>query len=511
MSARPTHPVLRLKASIGSAACLVPVMWTLVLAAAEPGWQSLFDGRTLDGWSAPDMSCWSVRDEAITAASTQPVAANHYLVHQGNQPSDFELRLQFRILGTDQANSGVQFRSTVRPGGFVEGYQADIARYAEHCAILYDETPGRGLLAQRGQRLFIDEKGRRLAAQFAGSQALFKMVQLDDWNEYHIVARGSWVSGRLNGSLIWQVIDRDSARRADAAGVIALQLHSGPPMTVQFKDIRLRDLAPFRADRSNPFFALCMDTHDARKRSLIEQAALLSELGYAGAGHLWLDSVAERLDTLDAAGLRLFQVYLRADVGPSATTAYDPRLKEVLPLLKARDTVIAVLIGGGKPSDESLDDRAVELLREMADLAAPHGVRVALYPHAGDWLERVEDGLRLTRKSDRPNIGVMFNLCHWLKVDEEKNLRSAIESIRGCLFGVSINGCDRAAEIRAGKGRWIASLDKGEFDQALLLKTLREVGYHGPIGLQCWGIEGDAREHLRASMGAWRRLNEQPL
>ncbi|MDH7501259.1 MAG: DUF1080 domain-containing protein [Verrucomicrobiota bacterium] len=198
--------------------------------AVAPGWVEIFDGRSLGGWASADMSYWSVRDGAITGTSKEPTASNHYLVWQRGKPADFELSLCFRIQGTPQANSGVQFRSKVQPNGFVEGYQADIARYAEHCGVLYDETPGRGLLAKRGQRLCIDETGQRVTASFANGSDLFKVVRLDDWNEYHIVARGSWVSARLNGSLVWQVVDRDASRRADEPGVIALQLHSGPPM-----------------------------------------------------------------------------------------------------------------------------------------------------------------------------------------------------------------------------------------------------------------------------------------
>ncbi|MGC8989145.1 MAG: family 16 glycoside hydrolase [Verrucomicrobiia bacterium] len=476
--------------------------------AVSPGWVEIFDGRSLGGWAAPDMSYWSVRDGAITGTSKEPIASNHYLVWQGGKPADFELSLCFRIQGTPQANSGVQFRSKVQPNGFVEGYQADIARYAEHCGVLYDETPGRGLLARRGQRLGIDETGQRVSASFANDSDLFKVVRLDDWNEYHIVARGSWVSARLNGSLVWQVVDRDASRRADEPGVIAFQLHSGPPMTIQFKDIRLRDLTPLHADRPNPFFAFCMDTHDSKKRNLAEQAALLSELGYAGAGHLWLDSVAERLATLDATGLRLFQIYLSVNVGPEAAQPYDPRLRQILPLLRARDTMLAVLMSGGKPSDTSLDQRAVAILSEMAELANAHGIKLALYPHTGDWLERIEDAVRLVRKTGRPNIGVMFNLCHFLKAEDEKNLKSAIELAGDHLFAVSINGSDSGEEIKTGKGRWIAPLGVGSFDQAAFLKLLRDKGYRGPVGLQCYGIPGDAFDHLAASIKQWRRLNE---
>lgn len=272
--------------------------------------------------------------------------------------------------------------------------------------------------------------------------------------------------------------------------------------------LRAADQAPAPA-RPNPFFAFCMDTHDAKKRSLPEQAQLLKELGYDGAGHLWLDNVPERLSTLDAAGLKLFHIYIRVDLAPQASQPYDGRLKEVLPLLKGRQITLAALVAGGKPSDQALDPRAVELLRQIADLAREQGVKVALYPHVGDWLERVEDALRVTRKVDRPNVGVMFNFCHWLKVDDEQNLAPLLRAAKPHLLAVSINGSDRGADVRAGKGRWIAPLDTGEFDLLGLLKALREIGYTGPIGLQCYGIPGDAREHLSRSMTAWRKFQER--
>jgi sugar phosphate isomerase/epimerase len=258
-----------------------------------------------------------------------------------------------------------------------------------------------------------------------------------------------------------------------------------------------------------PFFALCMDTHDSKKRSLAEQAALLSDLGYDGAGHLWLDNVRERLDTLDAAHLKLFQIYITLNVGTGAKQPYDPRLSEVLPLLKNRGTSIAVLVSGGKPSDEALDQRAVELVREMAGMAQPYGVRVALYPHVRNWVERVEDAVRVARKADRPNVGAMFNLCHWLKIADESQLTPLLETAMPHLFAVTINGTDTGAEIKSGKGNWIQPLDAGSYDIYGFLRTLKGLGYAGPIGLQCYGIQGDAREHLTRSIAAWRSLSQK--
>lgn len=254
------------------------------------------------------------------------------------------------------------------------------------------------------------------------------------------------------------------------------------------------------------FFAFCMDTHDSQKRTLEQQAALLEELGYDGAGHLWLDNLEERLKTLDAHGLRLFQVYLQVNIAADANSPYDPRLKESLPLLRGRKTMLALLMSGAAPSDPALDERAVALVQEIADMANEAGVRVALYPHSGNWLEHVEDGLRIVQKAKRPNVGVMFNLCHWLKVDDEKNLKPLLTSAMPHLFAVSIHGADRAEEIHAGTGNWIQPLGNGSFDVGALLDTLRELGYQGPVGLQCYGIPGDARDHLTKSMTDWRRL-----
>jgi sugar phosphate isomerase/epimerase len=257
-----------------------------------------------------------------------------------------------------------------------------------------------------------------------------------------------------------------------------------------------------------PFFTLCMDTHDSRHRTLTEQAAMLKELGYDGAGHLWLDNVKERLDTLDAAGLRLFQIYFRVDLAADKTP-YDQRLKDVLPLLKGREVQLALLMTGMPPSDVKGDEKAVPIIREIADMARDSGTKIVLYPHSNDWLEKVGDAVRLAKKAERTNVGVMFNLCHWLKVDKEENLKPVLESAMPYLWAVSINGTDKADAIRAGTGNWLQPLDKGDYNVFTVLKTLKDLGYKGPVGLQCYGIEGDARDHLVRSMNAWKRYVER--
>ena len=267
--------------------------------------------------------------------------------------------------------------------------------------------------------------------------------------------------------------------------------------------------APTTSARSaNAFFAFCMDTHDSKKRTLEQQAELLKELGYAGAGHLWLGNVEERIETLDEAGLKLFQVYLRVNIAQNSQP-YDRRLADVMPLLENRDVMLALLVGGLAPSDTAGDPRAVTIVREIADIARDANVRVVLYPHTGDWVERVEDAVRIARKAGRPNVGVMFNLCHWLKVDGGENMKALLASAMPYLFAVSINGADNAADIHAGTGNWVQPLDSGSFDVYALLQALQDLGYKGPVGLQCYGIPGDARDHLTRSMAAWRKFVER--
>lgn len=259
-------------------------------------------------------------------------------------------------------------------------------------------------------------------------------------------------------------------------------------------------------EKAYPFFPFCIDWHDAKKRSMEEQATMLKQLGYDGVGHIWLDKVAERLKTLDEAGLKLYQITMKVEVG-SAKPVYDPRFKEVLAMVKGRRMQFALLMTGANPSDPSVDAHAVEIVREMSDLARDSGAQLLLYPHHKFWVERIEDAVRVAEKVDRPNVGVMFNLCHWLRVDSQRDYKPLLKQAMPRLWAISLNGADVRDE-KPGWDRYIQPLDAGSFDVGGLLKTLKELGYRGPIGLQCYGIGGDAREHLARSKDAWKKLSE---
>ncbi|MFQ6034526.1 MAG: family 16 glycoside hydrolase, partial [Sedimentisphaerales bacterium] len=209
---------------------------------AEAEFKPIFDGKTLNGWKAADMGYWSVEDGAITARATQqhPVKKNQFLVWQWGQLDDFELKLKYRISGTPAANSGIQFRSRLAADGHAIGYQADIDLAGRWAGALYDEH-GRGLLAQRGQKTVIDSAGKMTYTSIGDTDELWANIKNVGWNDYHIIARGSHIILKLNGKITAEVIDNDQKQR-DLSGALALQLHSGPPLTVQFKDIRLKRL-----------------------------------------------------------------------------------------------------------------------------------------------------------------------------------------------------------------------------------------------------------------------------
>lgn len=255
----------------------------------------------------------------------------------------------------------------------------------------------------------------------------------------------------------------------------------------------------------NPFFAMDTGTRDATHQTPAEQVAMIKELGYAGIGPIYrgVDDLKQWFAALDKAGLKMFALYvpLRLEAIEASITS----LKEVAAALKGRETMLwlYVMEKGRPPSSTENDDAAVKALREVANIARETGLRVALYPHTGFYVARVEDGVRLAEKAGCKNLGVTFNLCHWLKVDG-KDLDATLKAAQPHLFCVSINGAD------ADGKDWkvlIQPLDRGTYDVAELLRRLKKMGYTGPIGLQHYGIKGDARENLKHSMDGWKKVS----
>jgi hypothetical protein len=209
------------------------------VAEEETGVQCLFDGKSLDGWEGKSQF-WSVRDGVITGQTTadNPTKGNTFLIWRGGELGDFELSLQFRMVG---GNSGIQYRSVELPDFVVSGYQADFEAGDRFIGILYEEK-GRGILALRGQKVVIGEDGKKeTVGTTCDEEKFLASIKKEDWNEYSITAKGNHLVQKINGFTTVDVTD-NQASKARQKGILALQLHQGPPMLVQFKDIKLKVL-----------------------------------------------------------------------------------------------------------------------------------------------------------------------------------------------------------------------------------------------------------------------------
>ncbi len=199
------------------AVCCLMVLGALsTIAKAEEGFVPLFDGQTLAGWQG-DSSFWSVEDGAIVGSSDAKKVPHNTFLATTKSYKNFVLKVEFKLRNH---NSGVQVRSEQRPDYVVAGYQADIAE-KRYMGILYEE---------RGRGILVDVDPAEVA----------KHVKSDDWNEYTITCNGPSLKFELNG---YTTVDyTEKSDKGAKEGVIAFQLHAGPPMKVWFRNVRIKEL-----------------------------------------------------------------------------------------------------------------------------------------------------------------------------------------------------------------------------------------------------------------------------
>ncbi|MGC3959677.1 MAG: DUF1080 domain-containing protein [Verrucomicrobiota bacterium] len=220
-------------------------------AENETGFQSLFNGHDLTGWTG-DPKLWSVQSGIITGQTTteNPIKENTFLIWTNGVTANFELRLEYKLTANNSqgfANSGVQYRSMVlnATNWTVGGYQADLEAGPNYSGILYDERAvagNRGIMAGRGEKVVWDTAGKKQITGTVGNSAEIQAtIKSSDWNKYVIIAQGNHLQHFINGKLTVDVTD-ECESKALKSGVLALQLHVGPPMTAQFRAIRLKKL-----------------------------------------------------------------------------------------------------------------------------------------------------------------------------------------------------------------------------------------------------------------------------
>jgi len=223
-----------------------PVRPEPLAMADHAGFESIFDGSSMKNWDG-DPAFWRAANGALTGHSSNenPVKQNTFLIWRGGAPKDFELKLEYRLSAT---NSGVQIRSVQLPAGpdigkwVMQGYQADIDAENQFTGQIYEER-GRGFLAMRGQATYIPDGGhpKVIGNLQQTPDELKALIKTGDWNQIHLIARGSTIIQILNGAVMSMVVDEDVKNR-QLGGLIGFQMHVGPPMTVEFRNIWLKSL-----------------------------------------------------------------------------------------------------------------------------------------------------------------------------------------------------------------------------------------------------------------------------
>ena len=217
---------------------LILSLLALLLAPARAQ-ESLFNGKDLSGWKGLPQF-WSVKDGVIVGETTKenPTKGNTFLIWQGGEVADFEITAEVRFQGN---NSGVQYRSEiVDEANFVlKGYQADLHPAQNYFGMLYGEKLGkRGIIAQRGQRVEVGPDGTPKVVGEVGDKTELKDWE---WNTLRVIAVGNRLLHQINDVTTVDITDRHP--EALAKGAIGLQLHAGPPMRVEYKNIQFRKLS----------------------------------------------------------------------------------------------------------------------------------------------------------------------------------------------------------------------------------------------------------------------------
>ncbi|MCF6332462.1 MAG: sugar phosphate isomerase/epimerase [Draconibacterium sp.] len=235
------------------------------------------------------------------------------------------------------------------------------------------------------------------------------------------------------------------------------------------------------------------------------QAVLIKKIGFDGlSGHTNDDYFARR-KSLDKVGLEMPEIYWGMTLTDEGEIEYKEGIKEIIKDSKDRDLLVALFLIAEKYKDNKTEgDKIVAReIKELADFAAPFKVKIAIYPHANNFCETSAHSVKLAKLINRKNVGVIFNTCHLLKVEGEKGWQSKVLKALPFLYMVSINGADSGDTKNMGWDQLIQPLGEGSFDTYKLVKFLKDNGYKGKFGLQCYNIKQDCEAVLTKSMKTW--------
>ncbi|GAB3899545.1 hypothetical protein GCM10028803_20860 [Larkinella knui] len=268
---------------------------------------------------------------------------------------------------------------------------------------------------------------------------------------------------------------------------------------------------------SNDFFVLHNAIRgDSTYKTFDQQVELIKSLGYDGVEINQLDSFDGMKAALDKHQFTGSYFYIKVNLDSPTP---DPRIEPDIRALKGTKTVLApYIVSDGKrftsPSAPA-DSIVVRHLRQLSDWATAAGLQVAVYPHVGFYVERVDHALRLVKQTDRPNVGLTFNLCHWLATTPKasrSDWKGLLTTLKPHLKMITISGAndvDAAGMDNGPTGIWnqyILPLGTGSFDTYELVRyAIQDLGFRGPIGVQCYAMKGDKPTNLRHTMAVWQQ------
>jgi sugar phosphate isomerase/epimerase len=224
--------------------------------------------------------------------------------------------------------------------------------------------------------------------------------------------------------------------------------------------------------------------------SFEDEAKVLKELGYDGVTQVKKggSDLAERIKVYEKYGLKVGSIYL-----PSSEQAVSA---DTIRPLENRGATIDLTVA--KITPEIIDS-----IRKTASVAESMHIRVAIYPHHGLAIATISQALDLVKEVNHPNVGVAFNLCHFLRSESVESLENIIKEAGPKIFTVSTSGGDVSGKDWED---FIKTLDQGNFSQIRLFKALKEIGFNGVVGLQCYRVAGDKKDNLKKSIQAWQEI-----
>ncbi len=234
------------------------------------------------------------------------------------------------------------------------------------------------------------------------------------------------------------------------------------------------------------------------------QAKLVKELGYDGISGHGEEKYFEFRKSLDKVGVPMPEIYipLKIDQG---VPAFNPLLKELIKDSKNRDLLVTLHLHSEiyKNNRQEGDRKFAGIIAELADYAEQYNVKLAIYPHIAFYCEDIDHVVKLVKMIDRPNVGAVFNLCHFLKVEGAAKMKEQALKVLPHLFMVSVSGADTGDTKSMDWDRLIQPLGMGSFDTYTLVKLLKDNGYKGKFGLQCFNIKMDCKPALTQSINTW--------